>query len=385
MPVLINAAGEHYLRTTDLPSIATFTMMAWVRRTVDLTGAIQSIFYRDNGSDTQFIAHYIADNILELINHAVGDTGSTLALNTWTHVAMTKSGNDYASYVNAVLDQSFTDASAVTNTRMLVGADSAFSSGTLGVDFAGIKIWDGAALTAAEILSEMHTYWPVRSSGIHIISPLFTTATDEQDWSGNARAWTVNGTPSDATTFPPLTWRHKRGRQSFTAGGLGTINVDGALISQSSVIAGDISVIVGVSGALASQSATIVGTVSINIDVSGSLLSQASQIAGAVNAIIDASGALLSQPSSASGNIDTDIAVSGALLSQSSLLSGDVLVIGVLDVSGVLQAGAASMAGNIIIQELPRRFKPMHVKVAHLRRPFGGGNTLYYVDEEDGT
>jgi hypothetical protein len=30
-----------------------------------------------------------------------------------------------------------------------------------------------------------------------------------------------------------------------------------------------------------------------------------------------------------------------------------------------------------------RRRKPMSVKVNHKRRPYGGWNTIYFVDEED--
>jgi hypothetical protein len=223
MATLINAANEYYLRDASLPSIDTFTMMVWARRTVNYGNSkIHPIFYRNNGAgDTQWIGLYLqdqgggTDNLL-LDNTATGDLGSAIALDEWHHIALTKSGSDYKGYLDGGEDMAFTNASSVTNTRMYVGGNAFtdFTGTSIGLEIADLKIWDGAALSEAEIKTEMRQYVPVLFDSLHGFWPMLSIDDDQTDYYTGGLTMTVGGTPSAAAGSPPIPWRRRRRRQS---------------------------------------------------------------------------------------------------------------------------------------------------------------------------
>jgi len=212
MGIGIDNTADYYLRTSSLPSISTFTVALWFRRTSDYGTHFLPLIYRNNGAgDTEWIALALngASYAMYLENQSVSDTGSATTLDQWYHAALVKSGNDYSGYLDAVLDVNFTDSSTVTNTRLYVGGNDFAGGWTPSVDMAAVKIWDGVALTAAEVANEMRSYVPIRLAGLYAFYPMFSIADDETDFSGNGHTWTVNGTPA-TVDGPPIPWRARR-------------------------------------------------------------------------------------------------------------------------------------------------------------------------------
>ena len=49
------------------------------------------------------------------------DAGSTVPLNTWSHIAITKSGSSYTSYLNGAVNTTWTDSTTITGTTWTIG------------------------------------------------------------------------------------------------------------------------------------------------------------------------------------------------------------------------------------------------------------------------
>lgn len=243
--LLVGGSNEVYIRTTSLPSITAFTMAIWWRSPGD-PGTISNypVLYRNNGAtDTQWIGVYVlwSGSVLTLsmdstVNGHTG--GSTMANQTWYHLALTRSGNTYTSYLNGVQNSQFTDATVITNTRMYVAGNDFTGGGGGSFEYAAIKVWDGVVLTAAQLVQEMRQYLPVFTSGIHIFSPLFSAVDDQVDYSGNGFTWTVQGVPV-TVDGPPIPWcqgRHRvqRPTAAVVAGTALNLRLDEPIIGASS-------------------------------------------------------------------------------------------------------------------------------------------------------
>lgn len=206
MATQLNDIGDSYLRTTDLPSIATFTMMTWLKILNRSTDANQKtpIFFRNNGAgNTEWIGTYIKNDNSTTITRLMMDAtatapvlGSTLTITpNWHHITLTRSGDVYTTYLNGVQDIQFTDASTITNTRLYYGGNDFLDPvDAPAIEIGVCKIWDGVALTETEILREMTVIRPVRYENIHAWHPMWSfTAINIRDYSGNGFNWTEQG------------------------------------------------------------------------------------------------------------------------------------------------------------------------------------------------
>lgn len=205
MAVTFDANTDKLSRTTGLPTITGFTMMGWFRITAH-TDYQTFLCYGDTSGSTYYDFGCNASEATALWNGTGEDLGTTLTAGQWYHCAMTCAGTGAGqlnAYLDGVLEATLAGAAGVSAETISVGNDP--SGEELRGDAAGIKIWD-AVLTLAEIFNERRQILPIRTANLNSFYPLFSTADDEIDFSGNGRTWTVGGTLANATSTPPVPW-----------------------------------------------------------------------------------------------------------------------------------------------------------------------------------
>ena len=204
MAIRFDAAADYLSRTANLPGYDPVTWCAWVYISTD-TDAVASLFVLTNGTGTTFDSLQLSTDgtTLRILTQNGSTSGTNLSTGTWYHLAYTRSGNTHLAYINGVLDITRSDANVVTVQAMGTGGNSAQTFNGL---LHSIKIWDGVALSAAEIAQEMQTNHPQRFANLHIWSPTFDGTTERaRDYSGNGYNWTENGTLADEAP-PPISW-----------------------------------------------------------------------------------------------------------------------------------------------------------------------------------
>lgn len=203
MAVRLNASGEYYRRTTNLPSTTAFTWMAWVYP-ITISGT-NTFFSIDNG--TSFIDCYLNGDFFRVFSSGVGQgTGSGVATATWYHLAITCSGtgaNTLKVYLNGVEDISQAGAS-FSPSHIIFGDYNTSGGGPFDGRLAAVKMWD-AALSGAEVAAEKDFYEPQRTTNKHAVYWMRNTAEAVTDTSGNGYTLTAVGTASDEDGPPGVT------------------------------------------------------------------------------------------------------------------------------------------------------------------------------------
>lgn len=232
MACRIDANTEWWTRTTGLPEQTAFTIMGWVRIASDLNywGTFFRLAIAAGTSNLNFGVDSTGLR-LELFNS--GDSsdslGTTLALNTWYHLALVGDTASATGYLNGSVDVSHgSNVSIGTVGRLDIGATAAGISPVEYINgrFAAVKIWD-AALTLPEIRREMWQVVPVRKRHLNSWFPMLASlavASGSLDAGHLGRHLTPGGTPT-VEEDPPIPWMVPRRRlpgDVFTAAPGGT-------------------------------------------------------------------------------------------------------------------------------------------------------------------
>jgi hypothetical protein len=210
--VRFDADAESYTRATGLTTVTDFTFACWVKLAAD-RATTTAILQIDNGSGTGRM-RINAFNGTQLTFQSDGTTwfgnfGLTLAVGTWTYVALSATANPGQVRTAARAAGSATCTSATSsqanitmNAATLRIGDGQAASEWLNGSVAAVKVWS-AALTVAELEQESWTYLPCRTSGLRGWYPLLTPST--VDYSGQAQTLS-GGSGAAADDGPPLTW-----------------------------------------------------------------------------------------------------------------------------------------------------------------------------------
>ena len=200
-------AASSLARTTSLPPITGFTIMAWFRP-IDFTnfntlfaygassGSGQYVFLGTDTSGHFYIAGYGQSGV----------AGSTLVAGVWRHAALTVSGSSGTTtlgYLDGALNVSDTTGTA-TSQKLLLGNDN--DGDWANLNLAAVKIWN-RVLTADQITAEIPSILPVDWGGLNSCYPI-TSGWEEldcglvvptgaltrwADWSGNGLEFTESG------------------------------------------------------------------------------------------------------------------------------------------------------------------------------------------------
>lgn len=200
MAVRFDNSGETLSRTTNLPSITSFSFMAWCRRRVT-RNAFAGVLTFGAAASSRYYGVYLertSNPILVVWDGGALTNGSALTDDVWYHVAMTVAGTgagQFLVYLNGTLAITASGNALNSAATLQVGAslDNEWLNGTV----AAIKIYD-AVLTAAEIQAEMWSIRPRRTANLYGVWPCWNGSGERtRDYSGNERNWTEGGTLTD--------------------------------------------------------------------------------------------------------------------------------------------------------------------------------------------
>lgn len=200
--------ADKWRRTTSLPSSSTMSWAGWFYITTD-QNVVTPFFYRTANSAPPYV--YVgtdSDGTTVLIS--VGDdgpstvnvNGTNLATATWHHIAYTVASGVHKVYLNGTLDATATPGHALTptNDEITFGHDDDPDNDFLNGRIGPLKIWDGVALTAAEIQKEMWSITPQRTASLYGWYPF-----NHVDFGGSGRDFTASGTIG-TEDGPPVGW-----------------------------------------------------------------------------------------------------------------------------------------------------------------------------------
>jgi len=150
---------------------------------------------------------------------------TTLASNTWYHIALTRSGNSTELFLNGVSDGS--GSGTLTGTFLSWGYPY---TRPLNARIEAAKHF-GAVLTAAEIQQEIYFNMPVRTADLerwsHFVTP---DNANFRDYSGTGAAnWTEYGSVTQGDSGPPIQWRKGASRVFLQAPAVGGATPKGPL------------------------------------------------------------------------------------------------------------------------------------------------------------
>ena len=149
--------GSSYLeyanQTAYSPGTGDFTLECWVYHTVaagsntwyvsHISGGVS--FYRDTAGKLAFAKDAVA---------VIATSTNTLPVNTWTHVAVARSGTSFKMFINGSQEASVTDATNITSTGLLDIGCTAGVSGAMTGYISNVRLVKGSALyTSAFTLS----------------------------------------------------------------------------------------------------------------------------------------------------------------------------------------------------------------------------------------
>lgn len=206
------SGSEYLIRSTNLPSQNSFTMMGWFKQRADASYPIylnhqsttngRYILFLGDGDASHFET-YNLDN-----THSGENINAPLVLQTWFHLAMTAHGDVLLGYVNGVLNSTSTVGGAgafpAANIRFCGTADGAGAN----ANFAALKVFN-RALTAREIAREMTQYVPLigpelgLNSWVPAAGPTLEMAA--KDFGPYKRHFTAVGTMV-LEAGPPIPW-----------------------------------------------------------------------------------------------------------------------------------------------------------------------------------
>jgi len=236
MAIRIDADGDSIQRTTNLPTITGFTIMAWVRIRAAVAGAAIFSFGDGTGSNDFYDIELGGAGNLVPVNwngNAGSSNGTALVVDTPVHLALTCAGTgagQLLTYQNGTLDITFDGFADVDAVHMELG-DRIDGGNDSNLALSDIKIYD-AVLTAAEIRNEMRTKVPRRFANLNGWYPCYAGATERlKDYSGAGNNWTANGTLGDEPLPVGVSWNGMEALVAAQAAGAAAAAASGPLVN----------------------------------------------------------------------------------------------------------------------------------------------------------
>lgn len=222
MAVRFTPAGQDFRRTASLPSQSLFSACGFCTMNAD-TNAIAVLFGIESATTNAPVYYSLETQgdgtTLQYLDSAANTVNlGAITVGTPFFWGITKNGTAVRVFfrnltTNVVTVTTGTGATTAANVIMAIGGSS-YAGEDLNGRMSGVKIWD-AVLSDAEMANESTCLRPMRSAGLHLFSPMIhsTVADCALDFSGNARDWTITGSPTQEHG-QPVPW----GSQSPTIG-----------------------------------------------------------------------------------------------------------------------------------------------------------------------
>lgn len=206
---LVRASGGYYERTTNLPSLASYSMAFWCK--LGSSGAFNNGAWsiKDGSNNLMYRCGSGGTDMEALTNSAAAGVALiTMTVGTWYYFAASISGTAIQHYVGTWDAASLTNISdtwsgstitAPTNMYIGVRYDT-FGALSSGGSVAGLRIWT-AVLSQAELEAERFAWFPRRWTNIHAWYPTWSGSSERlKDYGGNGYnlSQSASGTFSDA-------------------------------------------------------------------------------------------------------------------------------------------------------------------------------------------
>jgi hypothetical protein len=207
MSVRFTASGQHYTRAVTAESV--WSMVMWAYGVTDTDHGPFGFGTANAGGQAVFISRSGANTLkcFDLNNNGGGFGSFNYGPGRWFVTGLVVSGANCSWYHGNRPSDMTVDA--VTNITSPTGSQTYF----LGIDsfdaqwwrgkFGGVKIWNGYALTAAEMKSEACQLRPKRSAQLVQVHPFFIPEAIDHSGRGNSLSGGASVSTDDG---PPIPW-----------------------------------------------------------------------------------------------------------------------------------------------------------------------------------
>jgi hypothetical protein len=202
--------GSSYLTSSHPALNATFTIEAWIYRTSG--SALQSIIFLNAGGNSGVIVYIDASNYLTVTDGSTGQSAFsnlTVPINSWTHIAVVRSGGTTTGYVNGTVAGSHTFTPSTVNAATIARYSAASPLYFPGY-VSNVRVVNGTA-----VYTGAFTPSTVPLTAITNTSLLTCQSNRFIDNSSSPLTITANGSPS-VTPFAPFATT-----QSYSASAVG--------------------------------------------------------------------------------------------------------------------------------------------------------------------
>jgi len=234
--------GNDYLSIAEVPELklgtTDFTIEAWINFGNDPgDNEHQNIIAAGNPeSANSFVIQIRSDNsspprLLDFRTDTRSDVSkSSIPLNEWTHIAVTKESNVVKLFVNGVLENSATEAEDLTTAITAIGYRSASSYGYVNGYISNLRILKGTALYTSDFTVPAHALEVIEDTVLLCCNNPDSVTAASYAGIGTSVTLTANGDPTVSSINPGLT-------RDFTGGtefrGVTTFDTQGYFVPPS--------------------------------------------------------------------------------------------------------------------------------------------------------
>ena len=209
--------GNDYLSIAEVPELklgtTDFTIEAWINFGADVSNEHQNIIAAGNPeSANSFVIQILSDDTantarcLDFRTDTRSDTSSTsIPLNEWTHIAVTKESNVVKLFVNGTQENSGTEAESLTTAITAIGYRSASSYGYVNGYISNLRVIKGRALYTADFTVPVHALEPIGGTVLLCCNNSDSVTAASYAGIGTSVTLTANGDPTVSTVNPGLT------------------------------------------------------------------------------------------------------------------------------------------------------------------------------------
>lgn len=238
----LTSSAMYFNRTTNLPSITSFTILGWFKLTANIGGynGIFSIGNNVGGGAFYFVGTNGDGTSGQVWNGSTNNTGAAYTIGTWYFLALVVDGtstNNCRLYRNAVLDISCAGNASVTADNLYIGRDTTGDAADMSAN--NVMVYS-AALSLTEISKQMYQVLPARRLNLNSWTP-FANVNDFRDYSGNNNHWTMTGSPTwePGVTGYAMQQRRARSRVRAPVSGAASQNLGGVLLAPDEILFGN--------------------------------------------------------------------------------------------------------------------------------------------------
>jgi hypothetical protein len=212
--ILRDAGGEYLTRSASLPASTAFSICGFFAPTSAAASSVPFLFALQNASDGVGCAYKDSSGDLVFLVFRQNSYDDDIASFTGVYgqhyfVGLTMDATTATLYVGSVGASDALVTASVSGSTFTPNVLCLFdwNAGNPVSPVCGVKAWD-AVLTADEMELERWTRQQARTTNSHLWTPMNavdSVANAALDQSGNARHWTVNGSPT-LIADSPVAW-----------------------------------------------------------------------------------------------------------------------------------------------------------------------------------